>query len=176
MRLRAFAAHTARRFVACLLALLVPLQGAAAGVVQASGPLHRHLADERTLVLEDVRRVALDVAVVRGHRHDAAGHPHRDANSARGDAADRHEIAQRHHHLLDDGATGAVVRVADPWRAAADGDAEAMIRFANSGFVALLASAGPLIASPGDRRYAPPPAETVATTDPDPLERPPRSR
>ncbi len=81
-----------------LLALVLPLQGAALGVFAAKGPAHLHRAAAATpLVLEDLRRwkptiaVTPRVAAPFGHVH--AGN-----------------VARRHHHARND---GSVISAAD---------------------------------------------------------------
>lgn len=84
------AARTTRLLVMWLLALVLPLQGAAVGVFGVKGPVHQHqTASAPPLVLQDVRRWkaapvkhALQLAL-RGHVH---------AGSA----------SQRHHHARSD--------------------------------------------------------------------------
>jgi len=139
--------------VACLLMVLLPLQGAAAGAVTALGPLHRHAGADPAQVLEDVRRVAVAIVVV-AHRHDGA---------------------ERHHHADAASRADAVV-VADAWRSSGNGDIDAMIRFAQSGFLALLPDGCTAPAAVPERGFAGSPRDTVATTHPEPLDRPPRHR
>lgn len=86
-----FTARLTRTVVLWLLALVLPLQGAAVGVFTAMGPAHVHRAAEGPpLVLTDFRRwKPSSVAPV--HVFAALGHFH--AGTA----------SQRHHHDADDG-------------------------------------------------------------------------
>ncbi|MEP7058883.1 MAG: hypothetical protein ABI809_14040 [Caldimonas sp.] len=86
-----------QRFVAWLLACLIPLQGIAAGVIGAAGPLHVHRATAASeLVLTDFRRASaqstapsiVHVASAFGHFH-AGGKPLRHPHSR----ADRSVVA-----------------------------------------------------------------------------------
>ena len=86
-----------------LVAVVLPLQGAAVGIFSAMGPAHIHQPAEAPLVLEDVRRwrpapvasapacaTALAWVGHAGHL-GGVGHLHPDA------------APQRHHHAADDG-------------------------------------------------------------------------
>ena len=83
-----------------LVAVVLPLQGAAVGVFSAMGPAHIHQRAEAPLVLEDVRRwrpppvasaPAYTTALAWVGHAGHAGHLHPDA------------APQRHHHAADDG-------------------------------------------------------------------------
>ena len=88
-----------RLVVLWLIALVLPLQGAAAGVFGALGPAHLHQRAASTLVLEDVRRWR-PAPTLQAHAPGGFGHAHARA------------APQRHHHAADD---GSVVRTgADP--------------------------------------------------------------
>ena len=76
----------ARHLAACMLALLVSLQGITAGVVTTLGPAHAHRASAAVLVLEDVRRSRPPATSPQTHVAGALGHFH---------GADS---AQRHRH------------------------------------------------------------------------------
>jgi hypothetical protein len=69
-----------------LLAVVLPLQGAAVGVFGVNGPLHVHRAANAPLVLEDVRRWKAPQARFESHGSHALAGPHGGA------------FAQRHHH------------------------------------------------------------------------------
>ena len=91
-----------RLLVLWLLALALPLQGAALGVFGAQGPAHLHMAANpsaaaRPLVLDDVRRWKT-APIAQPHVLASVGHFHTSPS------------AQRHHHARNDAsvvATGA---------------------------------------------------------------------
>ena len=87
---RPFAANLTRTIVLWLLALVLPLQGAAVGVFTAMGPAHVHrIAEAAPLVLTDFRRWK-PTPVAQAHVFAALGHFHAGAAS------------QRHYHDVDD--------------------------------------------------------------------------
>jgi hypothetical protein len=86
----AFGRSALHRALAWLLALLLPLQGAAAGVAAASGPAHVHRPTAGAhLVLDDLRR---SVPTVARHVHLATLGQHAHSGS---------DVA-RHHHAAGD--------------------------------------------------------------------------
>ena len=91
-----FTSRLTRSVVLWLLAVVLPVQGAAVGVFTALGPAHVHRAPDAPLVLHDVRRWKPAVATP---THVFAGWGHFHAGTA----------PQRHHHAIDD---GSVVRSA----------------------------------------------------------------
>ena len=100
-------ARRLRVLVMWLLALVLPLQGTAAGVFGVLGPNHIHRGAQRasaTLVLEDVRRWKRPVAEAPAHLLVGLGHFHAGAS------------AERHRHAQSDDSVVAVK--GDP----ADGD------------------------------------------------------
>lgn len=105
-----FTRPLARALVLWLIALVLPLQGTAAGVFAALGPAHLHASPQKraadTLVLEDVRRWK-PAAASQAHAPGWLGHVHTGA------------APQRHHHGADD---GSVVRTGSD---AVDDDAAA---------------------------------------------------
>lgn len=93
-----FAERTTRLLVMWLLALVLPLQGAAVAVFAAKGPVHLHnVAATAPLVLEDLRRWKPTIAAT-ARVAAPFGHVHASAE------------AQRHHHARDD---GSVIRTPD---------------------------------------------------------------
>ena len=150
-----FAQRTTRLLVMWLLALVLPLQGAALGVFAAKGPAHLHKVAAATapLVLDDVRRWRV-APVAEPHVLVALGHTH--AGNA----------SQRHYHARSDASV--VVTGAD----APDTD-EAV----GAGGLSVLALI-PSLAAPGAGSAAPPAVphsgwqpRTGFTV---PLDRPPR--
>ena len=85
-----FASRFTRVVVLWLLAIVLPLQGAAVGIFGALGPAHVHKAADAPLVLEDVRRWK-PAPRAQAHVFTAFGHFHASATP------------QRHHHAVDDG-------------------------------------------------------------------------
>jgi hypothetical protein len=145
------------RFIAVALALLVALQGFAAGALGAIGRLHTHKA-ATVVVLDDLRR--------------GPAHP-----QARGDGAARRHghshaagAALRHHHAGADASVN--LAGADPLPALDADDAPTGTTLA--AFVALVAAAPDWLApAPGERRGAGA-AWVPHTRHPEPFERPPR--
>jgi hypothetical protein len=88
----ALATRLTRAMVLCLLAIVLPLQGAAAAAFSAIGPAHVHKAEATPLVLEDLRRWR-PAPVAQAHVFTALGHFHASA------------APQRHHHATDDAST-----------------------------------------------------------------------
>ena len=85
-----FASRFTRVVVLWLLAVVLPVQGAAVSVFTAKGPAHVHKPAEAPLVLEDIRRWK-PAPVLRAHVFTALGHFHAGA------------APQRHLHAGDDG-------------------------------------------------------------------------
>lgn len=138
-----------------LLALVLPLQGAALVVFAAKGPAHLHgVAATTPLVLEDLRRWKPSIAST-ARVTARAGHVH-------GSAA-----AERHHHARDD---SSVIRTPDD-----TGDADG----------ALGTSAPPVLAMiPAQGAWGTPervvaanaaPLDALKTRHVSPLDRPPRA-
>lgn len=136
-----------RRIVVWLLALVLPLQGLAATLVQVRGPAHVHARSEARTVLVDFRRPP---SLAHVHAHGVAHHHHgADDASVTFVDGDRFGDAQPHDAGTAGDAAGAFLPLpaeAVRWLGAAIGH---------------LRRAGP--------------AWTPTTTDPTRLERPPRS-
>lgn len=148
--------HGLGRLLVWMLAVLSPLQAAAASVLAVRGPLHVHRAPA-VVVLEDVRRASTAPAIVVRHVALPIGHFHAG-------------VPERHRHAIDD----ASVVVLD------DGGSTTLDRDAALAAAAFAASAAPPAArfvwsarSPRDVRAMTEPW-TPRTHDPAPPERPPR--
>jgi hypothetical protein len=150
-----FAERTTRLLVMWLLALVLPLQGAALGVFAAKGPAHLHKVAAATtpLELDDVRRWKV-APVAEPHVFAALGHIHAGSTP------------QRHHHARSDASV--VVTAADA------PDADEAVGASGLSVLALI----PALTAPGAGRAAPPAVphsgwqpRTGFTV---PLDRPPR--
>lgn len=147
--------RTTRLLVTWLLALVLPLQGAALGVYAAKGPSHLHKAvAAHPLVLEDLRRWK-PAAAAESRVAARIGHVHASA------------VAERHHHSRDD---GSVMAHADE-----TADADEALGSATPSVLALLPAAG-VWGSPERVAAAHAPASAVLRSRcVAPLDRPPRT-
>ena len=155
---RTFSRRPAHAFaVACAMALLLLLQGAAVGMLRAAGPAHRHATADATLVLDDVRRgPAIPIATLQPHGHDHAG-------------------VARHHHARSD---ASVVRVDGEWRVAeggGDGDGAGSVGTASMAFLALPSSGLAVTRAVARTALRPAAGWSLQTHVPDHPERPPRA-
>jgi len=146
----------AGRLLVWILAVLLPLQAAAASALAARGPLHIHRAPV-IVVLEDVRRMSTPGTIAVRHVATVLGHFHAG-------------LPERHRHALDD---ASVVAIDDGGTATLDGGATLAV-------AAFVGGAAPPAArfdwsptAPTDVR-ATHDAWTPRTHDPAPPERPPR--
>lgn len=153
---------TALRFVAALLAALIPLQGLAAAVLVAQGPLHVHRSTSSRVVFDDLRRSV----PVRALLHGAP------AVSADGHV---HGVGQRHHHARGDASVERMERRLDGAWAGAGADDELGSATPGAAFLAVLpGDAGPLVTTAG-HAAASRAGWPLLTHDPRPFERPPRA-
>lgn len=93
-----FATGAARRLLCWLLALVVSMQGVAAGMAAVEGPMHAHRWADRSSLLEDFRRHLPEDGAQRGGLRSWLGHLH------------EHASPQRHHHSPGD---ASVLRTGD---------------------------------------------------------------
>ena len=150
-----------RTLVMALLAIVLPVQGAAAGVFSAIGPAHLHqsvrAAPAAALVLEDFRRWK-PAPVVQTHVFTALGHVHAGASP------------QRHHHAVDD---ASVVRTGGD--GPLDGpDADGALSASAVSVLALIPGAAVWTAAEATADPATRPSWTWLTGFTQPLERPPQ--
>lgn len=150
-----FAQRTTRLLVMWLLALVLPLQGAALGVFAAKGPAHLHkVAAAAPLVLEDLRRwkptiaATAPVATLFGHVHAGA-------------------VAQRHHHARAD---GSVISTPDE-----TADADGALGASAPSVLALIPAASAWGSPECVAAAHAPPLGALQTRHVSPLDRPPRA-
>lgn len=153
-----FAISAARRVLCVLLALVVTVQGIAAGIAAIMGPKHVHRPLDRPLVLEDVRRHTGGDHVQRGGLSSWLGHLH------------AHASKQRHHHSPLD---------ASVLSSAEDAIADAANVDSGAGSVAAFVALMPFVCGWRALHVAQPMAcatlWAATSGDPERLERPPRA-
>lgn len=151
--LSAFSARITRIAVWWLIALVLPMQGAAVVVFGAMGPAHVHRSSEAPLLLEDFRRWK-PAPVAATHVFAALGHSHADASP------------QRHHHPAGD---ASIQRIGSDLDEADEGPGTSAVSV-----LALIPSSTPWLPPTASVRTVAGPQWALRTAFITPFERPPK--